>query len=84
MYSQNFNLIYHKFVLIFKFKYNLQIMQPRLQRSKGNVSFTKIVVKILLALLVIFFLFFFVEKINFPSPKNEINEDVTDKIIKLR
>ena len=58
-------------------------MQPRLQRSKGNVSFTKIVVKILLALLVIF-LFFFVEKINFPSPKNEINADVTDKIIKLR
>ena len=59
-------------------------MQPRLQRSKNNVSFSKIVVKMILVLLLLFFSFFFIEKINFPSPKNEINEDVTDKIIKLR
>ncbi|OUW48699.1 MAG: hypothetical protein CBD56_02015 [Candidatus Pelagibacter sp. TMED196] len=59
-------------------------MQPRLQRTKNNVSFSKIVVKMILVLLFLFFSFFFIEKINFPSPKNEINEDVTDKIIKLR
>ncbi len=59
-------------------------MQPRLQRTKNNVSFSKIVVKMILVLLLLFFSFFFIEKINFPSPKNEINEDVTDKIIKLR
>ena len=59
-------------------------MQPRLQRTKGNISFTRVVVKIILVLLLILFSFFFIEKINFPSPKNEINEDVTDKIIKLR
>ena len=35
-------------------------------------------------LLLIVVAIFFIEKINFPSPKNEINEDVTDKIIKLR
>ena len=59
-------------------------MQPRLQRTKNNVSFSKIVVKMILVLLFLFFSFFFIEKINFPSPKNEINENVTDKIIKLR
>ena len=59
-------------------------MQPRLQRTKGNISFTRIVVKTILIILFIFFSFFFIEKINFPSPQNEINEDVTDKIIKLR
>ncbi len=59
-------------------------MQPRLQRTKGNISFTRVFVKMILVLLLIFFSFFFIEKINFPSPKNEINEDVTDKIIKLR
>ena len=59
-------------------------MQPRLQRTKNSVSFSKIVVKMILVLLLLFFSFFFIEKINFPSPKNEINEDVTDKIIKLR
>ncbi len=59
-------------------------MQPRLQRTKNNISFTRVAVKMILILLFIFFSFFFIEKINFPSPKNEINEDVTDKIIKLR
>ena len=59
-------------------------MKPRLQRTKNNVSFSKRVVKMILVLLFLFFSFFFIEKINFPSPKNEINEDVTDKIIKLR
>ena len=59
-------------------------MQPRLQRSKGNSSFIKIFIRMILVILLIFFSFFFIEKINFPSPQNEINEDVTDKIIKLR
>ena len=59
-------------------------MQPRLQRTKNNISFIRVAVKMILILLFIFFSFFFIEKINFPSPKNEINEDVTDKIIKLR
>ena len=59
-------------------------MQQRLQRSKSNTSFVRIIVKILLAFLVILFSFFFIEKIDFPSPKKEIIEDVTDKTIKLR
>ena len=59
-------------------------MQQRLQRSKSNTSFVRIIVKILLAFLVILFSFFFIEKIAFPSPKKEIIEDVTDKTINLR
>ena len=59
-------------------------MQPRLQRSKGNLSFTKIVIRMIVVLLLIFFSFYFIEKINFPSPKKEIIEDVTNKINKLR
>ncbi len=59
-------------------------MQQRLQRSKSNTSFVRMIVKILLAFLVILFSFFFIEKIDFPSPKKEIIEDVTDKTIKLR
>ncbi len=77
-------MIYHKFVLILKFKYILLTMQPRLQRSKPGVSFIRIFVKLIVAILLIFFAFFFVEKINFPSPQKEINEDVTNKIIKLK
>jgi len=59
-------------------------MQQRLQRSRGGTPFVRIIVKILLVFLVILFSFFFIEKIDFPSPKKEIIEDVTDKTIKLR
>lgn len=78
-------MIYHKFVLILKFKYILFTMQPRLQRStRGNTSFTRLALKLSLLILLIFFGFFFIEKIDFPSPEKETIEDVTDKIIKLR
>ncbi len=59
-------------------------MQSRLQRSKSGVSTVKVIIRSILLLLLIFFVFFFIDKINFPSPQNEINEDVTNKIIKLR
>ncbi len=59
-------------------------MQPRLQRSKQGVSFGRLAIKLVLVFLLIFFAFYFVEKIDFPSPKKEIIEDVSDKIIKLR
>ncbi len=59
-------------------------MQQRLQRSKNSTSFVRTIVKILILFLLIVFSFFFIEKIDFPSPKKEIIEDVTDKTIKLR
>ena len=77
-------MIYHKFVLILKFKYILFTMQPRLQRSRTGTPFVRIIVKLLFVLFVIVFAFFFIEKIDFPSPEKEITEDVSDKIIKLK
>jgi len=78
-------LIYHKFVLILKFKYILFTMQPRLQpRSGRGTPLIRTLIKILLVIFVVIFGFYFVEKINFPSPQEEIIEDVTDKINKLK
>ena len=59
-------------------------MQPRLQRSRAGTSFAKVIVKLLVVLLLMFLAFFFVEKIDFPSPQKEIIKDVSDKIIKLK
>jgi len=59
-------------------------MQPRLQRSRAGTSFVRVIVKLLAVLLLMFLAFFFVEKIDFPSPQKEIIKDVSDKIIKLK
>jgi len=60
-------------------------MQPRLQpRSRSDKSFTRTIVKILLVIFLVIFGFYFVEKINLPSPQEEIIEDVTGKINKLK
>ena len=59
-------------------------MQPRLQRSRTGTPFMRVIVKFLLVLFLIVFAFFFIEKIDFPSPQKEITEDVSDKIIKLK
>ena len=59
-------------------------MQPRLQRSRTGTPFIKVVVKLLLVLFLIVFAFFFIEKIDFPSPQKEITEDVTEEIIKIK
>ena len=77
-------MIYHKFVLILKFKYILFTMQPRLQRSGTGTPFIKVIIKLLLVLFLLIFAFFFIEKIDFPSPQKEITEDVSEKIIKLK
>ena len=78
-------MIYHKFVLIFEFKYILSTMQPRLKlRSKNESSFLNIILKGLLAVVFIALIFYLIDKINFPSPDNEVKEDVTNQIIKLK
>ncbi len=78
-------MIFHKFVLIFEFKYILSTMQPRLNlRSKTGSSITNVTLKIILLIGALGLIFYFIEKITFPSPQNEIKKDVTDKIIKLK
>tara|TARA_B100001741_G_C16542337_1_gene594945 strand:+ start:705 stop:887 length:183 start_codon:yes stop_codon:yes gene_type:complete len=60
-------------------------MQPRLQpRSRSGSSSIRTIIKISVVILLVIFGFYFVEKINFPSPQSEISEDVTDKIKKLK
>ena len=78
-------MIYHKFVLIFEFKYILLTMQPRLKlTSNSGTPFIRLIIKALIIISAIGVLVYFVEKIDLPSPKKEIIEDVNDKINKLK
>ncbi len=78
-------MIYHKFVLIFEFKYILSTMQPRLKlKSKTESSLLNIILKGLLIAVFIGLAFYLIDRIDFPSPQNEVKEDVTNQIIKLK
>ena len=78
-------MIYHKFVLIFEFKYILSTMQPRLKlKSKTEFSLLNTILKGLLIVVLIGVVFYLIDRIDFPSPQNEIKEDATDQIIKLK
>ena len=79
-------MIFHKFVLIFEFKYILITMQPRLNLKSrtGSLSVPKLISKVLIIVSVLGLIFYFIEKVNFPYPQQEIKKDVTDKIIELK
>ena len=79
-------MIFHKFVLIFEFKYILLTMQPRLNLKSrtGSSSVLKTIFKVFTIVSVLGLIFYFIEKIDFPHPQQEIKKDVTDKIIKLK
>ena len=78
-------MIYHKFVLIFEFKYILSTMQPRLNlRSKTSTTLMGLLLKGLAIIVLISLAFYLLDKVDFPSPQNEMKEDVTDQIIKLK
>ena len=61
-------------------------MQPRLNlKSKTSSSpVLKLILKVIIIVSVLGLIFYFVEKVNFPHPQQEIKKDVTDKIIKLK
>ena len=52
------------------------------QTSVGN-SLVKILAKLLLAVVILIFVIFLIEKINFPSPEKKYEIDITDEIKKL-
>ena len=52
------------------------------QTSVGN-SLVKILAKLLLAVIILIFTIFLIEKINFPSPEKKLNIDITNDIKKL-
>tara|TARA_B100001778_G_scaffold291594_1_gene261725 strand:- start:324 stop:506 length:183 start_codon:yes stop_codon:yes gene_type:complete len=57
-------------------KYN---RQPSIGSSIG-----RILIKLILALVFIIVVIFLIEKINFPSPKQNYKIDITDEINKLK
>ena len=79
-------MIFHKFVLISEFKYILLTMQPRLKLRPrtGSSSILRLISKVFIIVSVLGLIFYFIEKVNFPHPEQEIKKDVTDKIIKLK
>ena len=52
------------------------------QPSLGS-SIIKTLLKLLLAVVVLFFAIFLIEKINFPSPEKKYQIDITNEIKKL-
>jgi hypothetical protein len=61
-------------------------MQPRLNLKPKTAlsSVLKLISRVLIIISVLGLIFYFVEKVNFPHPQQEIKKDVTDKIIKLK
>ena len=80
------NLIFHNYVLIFECKYNLTIMQLRLKpRANKNLINRNLVIKIILIFLVFSLGIFLLDKIDFPTPKKLIKQEISnDKLITLK
>lgn len=80
------NLIFHNYVLIFECKYNLTIMQLRLNpRTNKNLINRNLVIKIILIFLVFSLGIFLLDKIDFPTPKKLIKQEISnDKLITLK
>jgi len=80
------NLIFHNYVLIFECKYNLTIMQLRLNpRANKNLINRNLVIKIILIFLVFSLGIFLLDKIDFPTPKTLIKQEISnDKLITLK
>ncbi len=80
------NLIFHNYVLIFECKYNLTIMQLRLNpRANKNLINRNLVIKIILIFIVFSLGIFLLDKIDFPTPKKLIKQEISnDKLITLK
>ena len=60
-------------------------MQLKYNRQQGiGSSIAKILIQIFLAMILIVAVIFLIEKINFPSPKQNYKIDITDEINKLK
>ena len=53
------------------------------QQSIGS-SITRLLIKIVLILIILLVSIFIIEKINFPSPKQDYKIDITNEIKKLK
>ncbi len=60
-------------------------MQLKYNRQQGiGTSIVRILIKLVLISVVSIVAIFLIEKINFPSPKNNLKIDITDEIKKLK
>jgi hypothetical protein len=60
-------------------------MQLKFNRQKSlGESLIHKMIKIILLAFIIIFLIFLLDKFNFPSPQKNIQEDITNEIIKLK
>ena len=54
------------------------------KQSSLKETLLKKLVKILFIFVILIIAIFLIDKINFPSPKDEIKKNITDEIIKLK
>ena len=60
-------------------------MQQKFSRKKSlKETLFSSLIKILLLTIFITFAIFLLDKVNFPSPNNSLQEDITNEIIKLK
>jgi len=60
-------------------------MQHRLNPLREKTSpVTRSLIKVFAILSILGIIFYFVEKIQLPSPQKEINQDVTETIIRIK
>jgi len=80
------NLIFHNFVLISEFKYNLLIMQLRLHpRNSRNVVGKSFVIKTILSILIFILAIFLLDKIEITPPNEAIKQEISnDKLITVK
>ena len=79
-------MIFHNFVLISEFKYNLLIMQLRLHpRNSRNVVGKSFAIKTILFIIIFFVAIFLLDKIDMPAPNKLIKQEISDdKLITLK
>ena len=79
-------MIFHNFVLIFEFKYNLAIMQLRLKpRTSRRSVISKLAIKTILFTIIFLLAIFLLDKIEMPKPNKLIKQEISnDKLITLK
>ena len=79
-------MIFHNFVLICEFKYNLVIMQLRLQPRNGkSLTRNKIIIKTVLVVFILFLAVILLDKIDVSVPSKLIKHEISnDKLITLK
>tara|TARA_Y100000590_G_scaffold341821_1_gene390112 strand:- start:643 stop:954 length:312 start_codon:yes stop_codon:yes gene_type:complete len=84
--TRNFKFDFSQLCLIFQCKYNLIIMQLRLQpRARKNIISRNLLIKTILIFLIFFLGIFLLDKIDFPTPTKPVEQEISnDKLITLK